>query len=68
MNSFLRALFVVAAIAMLVSKCGSAPGAAKAPDADVVVTAAPVYHPLAALRGENRFPKGAQLLRIHQGK
>ena len=36
-------------------------------DTDIVVTAAPVYHPLAALRGEERFPKGAQLLLIHSG-
>jgi hypothetical protein len=36
--------------------------------ADIIVTAAPVYEPLAALRGGERFPKGAQLLLIHAGK
>lgn len=36
--------------------------------ADVIVTAAPVYAPLAALRGGERFPQGAQLLLIHAGK
>jgi hypothetical protein len=36
--------------------------------ADVVVTAAPVYEPLAALSGGERFPQGAQLLLIHEGK
>jgi hypothetical protein len=36
-------------------------------DADVIVTAAPVYAPLAALKGGERFPKGAQLLLIHAG-
>lgn len=35
---------------------------------DIIVTAAPVYVPLAELRGEERFPKGAQLLLIHNGK
>ncbi|MGB8260828.1 MAG: hypothetical protein WCE75_10780 [Terracidiphilus sp.] len=32
------------------------------------MTAAPVYRPLAALAGQQRFPQGAQLLRIHEGK
>lgn len=36
--------------------------------ADVIVTAAPAYVPLAELRGQERFPKGAHLLRIHEGK
>ena len=36
--------------------------------ADVIVTAAPVYRPLAALRGEERFPEGSHLLLIHAGK
>jgi hypothetical protein len=35
---------------------------------DVIVTAAPAYEPLAALRGGERFPKGAQLLLIRDGK
>ena len=35
--------------------------------ADVIVTAAPGYEPLAALRGGERFPKGAHLLLIHEG-
>lgn len=35
---------------------------------DIIVTAAPVYHPLAALEGGERFPQGAQLLLIHAGK
>ena len=36
--------------------------------ADIIVTAAPVYEPLAALTGGERFPKGAQLLLVHDGK
>jgi hypothetical protein len=35
---------------------------------DVIVTAAPAYDPLAALKGGERFPKGAQLLLVHEGK
>jgi Hydrazine synthase alpha subunit middle domain len=37
-------------------------------DADLIVTSAPVYLPLAALRGEERFPQGAQLLVVHNGE
>jgi hypothetical protein len=37
-------------------------------DAQIIVTAAPVFEPLAALRGGERFPQGAQLLLIHAGK
>jgi hypothetical protein len=36
--------------------------------ADWIVTAAPVYAPLAEMRGEERFPQGAQLLLVHDGK
>ncbi|MGB7547698.1 MAG: hypothetical protein WBM14_08110, partial [Terracidiphilus sp.] len=32
------------------------------------MTAAPVYEPLAELRGGERFPKGAQLMLFHEGK
>jgi len=37
-------------------------------NADFIVTAAPVYKQLAELRGEERFPAGARLLVVHQGK
>lgn len=36
--------------------------------ADFIVTAAPVYVPLAELHGEERFPRGAQLLLVRGGK
>ncbi len=36
-------------------------------DVPVIVTAAPIYDPLAGLRGEERFPKGAQLLLLKDG-
>ena len=62
---FMRA---AASIALLLPVCGFLPDAAQAPSADIIVTAAPVYEPLAALRGGDRFPKGAQLLLVHAGK
>ena len=61
-------VMVIAAPFALVLVCGFAPEPAQSPAADMIVTAAPVYEPLAALRGEERFPKGAQLLVIHAGK
>ena len=38
------------------------------PDADLIVTAAPVFEPLAALHGGERFPSGARLLLFHAGQ
>jgi hypothetical protein len=37
-------------------------------DTDFIVTAAPVYKQLAELRGGERFPNGARLLLVHNGK
>jgi hypothetical protein len=62
-----RLLAVVASIALLLPVCGFLTEAAQPPSTDIIVTAAPVYEPLAALRGGERFPKGAQLLLIHAG-
>jgi hypothetical protein len=39
-----------------------------AANATVIVTAAPVYDSLAALRGGERFPQGAQLMAVRAGK
>jgi hypothetical protein len=68
-----RVLAATASIALLIPVCGFSPGPEspsleQVPSADIIVTAAPVYQPLAALRGEERFPKGAQLLLVHEGK
>jgi len=72
MRSSTRALGIAASVALLIPVCGFGPQAAPSPsariDADILVTAAPVYEPLAALRGGERFPKGARLLLVHQGK
>ncbi len=63
-----RFLAAAASIGLLLPVCGFLPDAAQAPSTDIIVTAAPVYEPLAALRGGERFPKGAQLLLVHNGK
>ncbi len=64
-----RLLASVALMVLLLPVCGFGPDAAQsASTADVIVTAAPVYAPLAALKGGERFPQGAQLLLIHAGK
>jgi hypothetical protein len=72
MNFPAKALATAASVALLIPVCGFAPNAAQSPSAsvgaDIIVTAAPVYEPLAALRGGERFPKGAQLLMVHKGK
>lgn len=61
----------VTAVALLTLVCGFAFSRADASaaqfDTGTIVTAAPVYAPLAELRGQERFPEGAQLLLIHAG-
>jgi hypothetical protein len=59
---------IAGAVALLIPICGFAPDMAQSTAADIIVTAAPVYEPLAALRGQERFPKGAQLMLVHAGK
>jgi Hydrazine synthase alpha subunit middle domain len=72
MTSAARVLATAASMAILIPICGFSPDAAQNAGAkigaDIIVTAAPVYEPLAALRGGERFPKGAQLLLVHAGK
>lgn len=63
-----RVLFVAGFAALLSLVCGFGPNPSQSLKEDVIVTAAPVYESLAALKGEERFPKGAQLLLIHRGK
>jgi len=55
-------------LAMLFFLCGFGPDRGDEVGSDFIVTAAPVYEPLAALHGQERFPKGAQLLSVHKGK
>ena len=58
---------LVCAVSLLPPGC-CASSLVQGDDADFIVTAAPVYVPLAELHGQERFPKGAQLLLVHQGK
>ncbi len=58
---------LVCAVSLL-SSGGFASSLAQSDDADFIVTAAPVYVPLAELHGQERFPKGAELLLVHEGK
>lgn len=67
MKSALRVGTAITA-AMLVASYALAAGAAPTIDADFIVTAAPVYRPLAELRGAERFPQGAQLLLVKAGR
>jgi len=59
---------VLAFLVLLLSPGCFASSLAQGDDADFIVTAAPVYVPLAELHGQERFPKGAQLLLVHRGK
>jgi hypothetical protein len=68
MTAGLRLLCAAACLALLLAICGFAHNPSQKIGADVIVTAAPAYEPLAALRGEERFPKGAQLLLVHDGE
>lgn len=61
-------LRLVACTAVLAPLCGFLPDPSQEVARDFIVTAAPLYEPLAALRGQERFPKGAQLLLVHEGK
>jgi hypothetical protein len=67
MKVVLRVKAIAGPTALLLAG-GLVPELAQSTHADIIVTAAPVYVPLAALRGEERFPKGARLLLVHQGK
>ena len=68
-----RMISAAACFASLVPMCASASDASQKIGeekigADFIVTAAPVYKPKAELRGQERFPAGAQLLLVHHGK
>jgi len=62
-----KVLSAAGCVALLSLICGFAINPSQSAGADVIVTAAPVYEPLAALHGAERFPQGARLLLIHNG-
>ena len=67
MKDFARKLMIAAPF-VLVLVCGFTIEPAQSLATDIIVTAAPVYDPLAALQGKDRFPNGAQLLVVHAGQ
>ena len=67
MRLMLRAVAVVAFLAVLSGACVFGAGSSHSHLPGIVVTAAPSYRPLAALRGQERFPGGAHLLLVHDG-
>jgi hypothetical protein len=67
MKSPLGAVAIAALIAALSVRCGLSADLSHSAFPDVIVTAAPSYQSVAALRGAERFPKGAQLLLVHNG-
>jgi Hydrazine synthase alpha subunit middle domain len=68
MNVVSKVVFAAGFAALLMLICGFTANPSQKLDADVIVTAAPMYEPLAALHAGERFPKGARLLLIHEGK
>lgn len=63
-----RAVVAAFPILLVVLVCGFSAGTADTRDVPILVTAAPAYDALAALRGGERFPKGAQLLIVREGR
>ncbi len=68
MSRFSRWLTVTAAAVLAIPVCGFFSVSASQPEETILATAAPAYAPLAALQGGERFPRGAQILRIAHGE
>lgn len=66
--SFLRRGAAAIFSGLLILSCGFTATTPSRVDVPVIVTAAPAYDTLAALRGGERFPKSAHLLRIENGE
>lgn len=60
-------LILLAALVQGVAGQQTRSGAPSKLMAPVIFTAAPIYNSLAALRGEERFPRGAQLMALRDG-
>ncbi len=68
MRPVTRAAIAAVPLFLVVLLCGFSAQTTTLPAVSILVTAAPVYEPLAALHGADRFPKGAQLLLVRDGK
>jgi hypothetical protein len=62
------ALFAALPLLLVVLVCGFSAETADLSGVPILVTAAPAYDALAALHGGERFPQGAQLLMVREGK
>ena len=68
MTRVARAAVAAFPIFLVVLLCGFSADTAEVPALPIIVTSAPAYDALAALHGGERFPKGAQLLLVRDGK
>ena len=68
MTRVLRAALAAFPPLLVVLLCGFSTETASVSAVPILVTSAPAYDPLAGLRGADRFPKGAQLLMVRDGK
>ncbi len=64
MKPLSRMASVILSAMLVLLVCGFGVESVQKPSTALIVTAAPVYEPLAALRGGERFPKGAQLMLV----
>ncbi|MFZ0744829.1 MAG: hypothetical protein WAM85_10505 [Terracidiphilus sp.] len=67
MKAWARLISTAACLGLRLPICALAVDPPQKIDVDFVVTAAPVYEPLAQLHGQEQFPKGAKLLLVHEG-
>ena len=68
MKSWAKASIAAAGAGLILPLCAFMSQTSDQAAPDCIVTAAPVYVALAELRGQERFPRGAQLLLVHHGK
>src|SRR3954452_12417579 len=68
MTRALRAAVAAFPPLLVVLLCGFSTETATVSEVPILVTSAPVYDALAGLHGGDRFPKGAQLLIVRNGK
>lgn len=68
MRPITRAAIAAFPLLLVVLLCGFSGQTPSVPAVPILVTAAPDYEPLAAFHGTERFPKGAQLLLVRDGK
>ncbi len=63
-----RCIVAALPLVLVIALCGFSASTASNPGVPVIVTSAPRYDALAALKGQDRFPQGAQLLLLLHGK